>query len=186
VTLCISKYTPSYTRKTQKKKKLSLWETVETRKFVRRRGSRIFYTVDSQKAVRLSALCAGHPLPSGTFLVLISVRGWTDPRTIVRLEGLGQLKKSYNLIGNPATFNLNKHRPTFTVKVMYWNTKHGIPTEKQYFKSDSTRTISSCFGWIPLVTSIYLLNYRFISSFAVINKIKINVDPTYSLPNGHN
>jgi hypothetical protein len=31
--------------------------------------------VDSQMAVRLSALCAGCPLPPGRFLVLISVRG---------------------------------------------------------------------------------------------------------------
>jgi hypothetical protein len=44
-------------------------------------------------AVRLSALRAGHPLPPGRFLVLISVRGWVDPRVIVRLEPLGQLKK---------------------------------------------------------------------------------------------
>jgi hypothetical protein len=41
--------------------------------------------------VRLSALHAGRPLPPGRFLVLISVRGRVKP--IVRLEGLGKLKK---------------------------------------------------------------------------------------------
>jgi hypothetical protein len=44
-------------------------------------------------AARLSALRAGRFLPPGRFLVLISVRDWVDPRVIVRLEGLGKLKK---------------------------------------------------------------------------------------------
>jgi hypothetical protein len=50
-------------------------------------------------AVRFSALLAGSPLPPGRFLVLISVKGGVDPRAIVRLEGLGQLKKCSDFIG---------------------------------------------------------------------------------------
>jgi hypothetical protein len=45
-------------------------------------------------AVRLSALRAGHILPPGRFLVLISARGWVDLKAIVQLEGVGKLKKS--------------------------------------------------------------------------------------------
>jgi hypothetical protein len=50
-------------------------------------------------AVRLSGLRTGHPLPQGRFLVLISVRGWVDPRAILRLEGLDKFKKKIHLIG---------------------------------------------------------------------------------------
>jgi hypothetical protein len=56
-------------------------------------------------AVRLSAFCAGRPLPPGRFLVLTSVKGCVDPRTIVLLEGLGQLKNPMTQAGiEPATF----------------------------------------------------------------------------------
>jgi hypothetical protein len=51
-------------------------------------------------AVSFSVLRAGRPLSPGRSLVLISVRGSVDPRAIVRLEGLSQLKKSLDLIKN--------------------------------------------------------------------------------------
>jgi hypothetical protein len=58
-------------------------------------------------AVMLSALRAGLPLPSGRFLAIISVRGLVDHAAIVRLEGLGKLKKKSTLSGiEPATFRL--------------------------------------------------------------------------------
>jgi hypothetical protein len=58
-------------------------------------------------AVRLSALSAGRPLPSGRFLALITVSGSVDPKDIVRLEGLGQLKILMTSLGTePTTFRL--------------------------------------------------------------------------------
>jgi hypothetical protein len=57
--------------------------------------------------VNWSPVRAGRPLPPGRSLVLISARGWVDPRAVVRLKGLGQLKIPMTSFGiEPATFRL--------------------------------------------------------------------------------
>jgi hypothetical protein len=96
------------------------------------------------KAVRLSVLRTGRLCTQETFLVLISVRGWINPRAIVRPEGLCQSKKPMAPLGiKPATFRLVAqcldqlcHRLPHLPKVLsvissfrLWNTTILIPED---------------------------------------------------------
>jgi hypothetical protein len=76
-------------------------------------------------AVRLSALGSFRALPPGSFLVLISARGWVDSRAVMRLEGLGQLQKSISSALDPATFRV-------VAQCLKWLRYRMPPLNKQY------------------------------------------------------
>jgi hypothetical protein len=74
---------------------------------MRGQGYHVLLTIRSQMVMRSSALYAGSLLPRGRFLVLTPVRGRVDPRAIVRLEQLGQLKNPVTWSGiKPSAFRL--------------------------------------------------------------------------------
>jgi hypothetical protein len=82
-----------------KKVKLSLKQALEAHRVVTSRGSDIFYKIGSQMTVRLSALGPAVLYPQEDSWYSFLSEAESTPRAIVRLEGLGHLKKSNDFIG---------------------------------------------------------------------------------------
>jgi len=92
------------------KVKQSLYRPRQALRFQEVKAPR-FQDTRYRKVVRLSVLRTGHLYPQEIFLVLISCRGWVDPRAIVRPEELRQRKIPVTPSGiEPATFRLGLMR----------------------------------------------------------------------------
>ena len=122
-----------------------------------------FKTFRHMKVVSLSVLSTGNlcPPPKELLLLLISVRGWVNPRVIVRLEGLCQWKIPMTLSGiEPVTLWLGAQCSN---RLIY----HVPPLFRVYFQY-----LSSCCGWFCILIAIRVILTTIVIKINAISEVK--------------